>query len=140
MIRVSRNGPEARLARYHPVRFYLLRDDAIWDQIVESRAAAIEKDRDLSLSGVGEQLYFRHIEGSNLLSGLEQYTFPRERLDKAFSEEHGSANNTLETTVQGWHGSGQQIFDLSAISAMFLESDAMKTPAGRLRKVCKTPC
>lgn len=131
--RVSRNSPDARLARYHPVRFHLLRDDELWDQVVESHAAAVVQDEAMSLVGVGELLYFQHVEGLNLLSGLEQYTFPRERLDKAFAEEYGGANSTLETAVKGWHSSGQQIFDLSAISAMFLGSDAMKTPVGRLK-------
>jgi hypothetical protein len=133
MTRVSRSGPDARLAKYHPVRFYLLRDDKLWNQAVESRAAAIEADRAMSLLGAGELLYFKHVEGLNLLSGLEEYTFPRERLERAFAEEYGSANNNLETAVQQWHGSGQQIFDISAISAMFLGSDSMKTPVGRVK-------
>lgn len=133
MARVSRTGPQARLARYHPVRFYLLRDDDLWNKIVELHAADVKENREMSLLGVGERLYHVHVEGTNLLSGLEQYTFPPDRLKKAFDEEYDAVSNTLESAVNHWYGEGQQIFDLSSISAMFQGSDAMKTPVGRLK-------
>ncbi|MCA3775036.1 MAG: hypothetical protein IN818_08620 [Cutibacterium sp.] len=133
MKRVSRTGPEAKLARFHPVRFYLLRDDDLWTDMVELHFAEIKKDRTQSLLGVGERLYFSYRDGNNLLYGLEPYAFPLERLKKAFAEEYGSSGNTLEMAVMEWYRSGQQIFDLSAISAMFLGSDALKTPVGQLK-------
>ncbi len=133
MTRASRSGPEARLARFHPVRFYLMRDDDLWVDMVEQHYADIQEDRQWSLLGVGERLYMRHCEGENLLVGLEPFTFHEERLKKAFSEEYGGAGNTLEMAVQDWHGAGQQIFDVSPISAMFLTSNAMRTPVGRLK-------
>lgn len=133
MTRVSRTSHEAKLARFHPVRFYLMRDDDLWVDMVERHHADMAEDRSMALLGVGERLYFHHCDGNNLLLGLEQFTFPEERLKRAFGEEFGQAGNTLEMAVEQWYGSGQQIFDLSAISAMFLDSDAMKTPVGRLK-------
>lgn len=133
MTNSSRSGPEARLARFHPVRFYLVRDDDLWVQMVEQHSADIQEDRKWSLLGVGERLYMRHSAGANLLAGLEKFMFPEERLQKAFSEEFGGAANVLEMAVERWHSAGQQIFDLSAISAMFLSSDALRTPVGRLK-------
>jgi len=133
MTHISRSNHEAKLARFHPVRFYLVRDDDLWLEMVAQHHADIQDDRKWSLLGVGERLYMSHCEGANLLAGLEQFTFHEERLKRAFSEEYGGAANTLEMAVQAWHGAGQQIFDLSAISAMFLASDALKTPVGRLK-------
>ncbi|WP_321966986.1 hypothetical protein [Burkholderia cepacia] len=133
MKRVSRTGPESKLARFHPVRFYLIRDDDLWIAMAERHAADIKKDREMSLLGVGERLYFRHCEGASLLSGLEPYMFHQDRLKKAFEEEYGGASNVLEMAVMEWRSAGQQIFDLSAISAMFVGSDALKTPLGRLK-------
>lgn len=133
MTRVSRTGPEAKLIRFHPVRFYLMRDDALWDSAVERHTADIAADRRMSLMGVGERLYLEHLEGRNLLRGLEPYTFHHDRLKKAFEEEYGSSGNVLERTVSTWYVAGQQIFDLSAISAMFLGAHAMNTPVGRLK-------
>ncbi|WP_425953262.1 hypothetical protein [Ralstonia pseudosolanacearum] len=132
MKRVSRTGPEAKLVRFHPVRFYLMRDDDLWADMVERHIADMKVESSLSLLGVGERLYFSHRAGNNLLRGLEPYTFHEDRLKKAFGEEYGSSGNVLEMAVMDWFESGQQIFDLSAISAMFLGSDALKTPVGRL--------
>lgn len=101
--------------------------------MVEQRHADIQDDQSASLVGVGERLYLSHLEGANLLSGLETYTFHEDRLRKAFDDEFGGASNSLESSIQHWYSAGQQIFDLSAISAMFLTSDALKTPLGRLK-------
>lgn len=131
-MRVSKTSPEARLARFHPVRFYLMRDDDLWVSMVEKHAEDIKQDRKFALLGVGERLYHLN-EEHELLSGLERYTFPKERLQRAFTEEFGEANNLLESAVNHWFESGEQIFDLSAISAMFLDSDATRTPVGRLK-------
>lgn len=132
-MRVSRTGPEARLARFHPVRFYLMRDDDLWVAMVERHQADVQKDRAFSLLGIGERLYMAHRDGHNLLMGLETFTFPEERMKMAFAEEYGGASSTIESAVLDWFESGQQIFDLSRISPMFLGSDALKTPVGRLK-------
>jgi hypothetical protein len=110
-----------------------MRDDDFWEEMVERHCADIKEDQSMALLGVGERLYHIHRDGNNLLSGLEPYMFPLDRLKKAFDEEYGEAGSTEELAVQEWHKSGQQIFDLSAISAMFLTSDALKTPVGRLK-------
>ncbi|MEK8034186.1 hypothetical protein AACH06_25450 [Ideonella sp. DXS29W] len=115
------------------MRFYLLRDDDLWDHLVEQQEEHVQRDQSLSLIGVGEQLYIWHSQGEALLEGLEHYTFPQERLRKAFSEEYGGVSNALEMAVRKWFSAGEQIFDLSAVSAMFLTSDALRTPIGRLK-------
>jgi hypothetical protein len=133
MTAISRTSPEAKLERYHPIRFFLMRDDDDWIDMAENHAADQADDPLWRTYGVGERIYWSHLNGTNLLKGLEPYTFHEDRLKKAFDESYGEAGNTVEGMVSSWREAGEQIFDVSAIAAMFLGSNALKTPVGQLQ-------
>lgn len=128
-----RGSPDARLARFHPIRFYLLRDDPLWTQAVKKHEEDMREHPELRLLGVCELLYAVHKDVGSLLHGLEEYAFTDDRMERAFGDEFGGGGAQLESAVSAWAAHGEQIFDLSSIAAMFLESDALKTPIGQLR-------
>jgi hypothetical protein len=126
-------SPQTRLFKYHPVRFHILRDDPIWKQAVEIADQEIEDDRTNALIGISERIADWHQHGTSLLFHGETSAFPLSRVNAALDSDIGGESDSEELVFRDWHENGQQIFDLSQISALFLDSDANEVPLNSIK-------
>lgn len=129
------NTPSARLFKYHPIRFHVLRDDPLWIETAYMAQEQIQEDRKWSLLGIAERLAFDHREQS-LLFPEECLQFPIERVNAALldEDEGGSGEASAEEMVfQAWHAGGENIFALSSISAALADSGALNVSMNSIK-------
>jgi hypothetical protein len=123
-----------QMFKFHPVRFFELRKSDLWEVAVRRHIEAIKKERSLCLISVGESLMHEHEDHGGLIKpGMEEMVFPMERIKSAFDEENGCGAYILEGAIEQWATAGEQIFDVSAISAMFVDSDISDMPIRELK-------
>lgn len=117
-------GLSKRLFKFHPERFYLLRDAVSWDAALgHLRACANDVQEGHRLMGVSE--FMHHVALAENMAAVpthEQGDFTMSRIANVFSEEFGEQANGLETLLASWQAEGKHLFDLSPISAMFAAS------------------
>lgn len=133
MTMTKRDSREARLIKYHPVRFLLLRDDPVWVSAVQRRRQLIQEHEGYSLLSVCEMMAVELEQGGDLLLPSERTAFPYSRIEQALMEGAGGVGGAQEVAFIRWHHFGEQIFDLSAIAAIFTDSDASSVPLERLQ-------
>lgn len=127
-------APGARLFKYHPERFFHLRDDPLWFEALDVAAREIDKDRHAAIFGIAERIYyFNEQNPGRLLTPSEENEFPDIRLAEAIDSTKGGHASTEETMVSIWSQSGRQIFDLSRVAALFETSDAADVPLASIK-------
>lgn len=129
-----RDSPQARLFKYHPERFYLLRRSPEWEEAVTRKEQLASKEESYRLLSVTELLVDLLQERTGaLVPESESVQFDTGRIEEAIRDDTsvGMAAE-LESVVVGWAENGNQIFDLSAIAVVFQDSDAHHVPLDQL--------
>lgn len=127
-MRLTRNSPEAKLERFYPVRYFLYRDDDRWLDASQHIHELRQQDPKWRLISADE-LVLRQMRESGQLPAFEVPGITPERVDKLTESTCGS----VELAMSLWQRQGEQIFDLSPLSAMFQESDASDLPVAQLK-------
>lgn len=125
---IQKNSNYARLFKYHPERFFILRSYPEWADAVSDKEAWSKEDKAANIISVGENLLFQHMETGTHLNDAEHEQFPAGRLQHAMMDQFGGQAGALEQAVIKWKTAGEQIFDLSAIAALYLDADAAHVP------------
>lgn len=127
-MRITRNSPEARLDRFHPIRYFLYRSDEGWAEAMQYVQEMRRQDPKWRLTSADEMLLCDMLEDGQLpvleLSGITE-----ERVDAAMD----GGCDALELVLSMWQARGEQIFDISPASAMFQDSNASQLPVAFLK-------
>lgn len=130
---IKKTSHRAKLIKYHPERFFIIRSFPEWSDVALASHKRAQEDRKFALVAVGESIAYANFETGQLLIGSEFLTFTNERIERAVVDTKGGGCLALESAIQDWRKSGEQIFDLSAISAMFLNADALDVPLAQIK-------
>jgi hypothetical protein len=130
---INRASHRAKLIKYHPERFFILRSFPEWDEAASAHHRRVMEDRANALIPIGEAIAYIHFETEELLHDDEHMTFTKNRIERAVEDLKGGGCGAIESAIQMWMRSGEQIFDLSAISAMFLTADSLDVPIAKIK-------
>lgn len=122
--RPSKASYEARLFKYHPVRYTILRNDPLWKVIDDSIAMGFADP----LVGTGERVLYLLQHGYLTLSDIDVSFYSSETIEDILCMEGAGDESGLQIAEEDWHEKGEQIFDLSQIAALFSETDASDVP------------
>lgn len=130
---VRKNSNQARLFKYHPERFFILRSYPEWAEAVKAKERWIKEDQAAALVTVSEHLLYVHNETGAYINDTEREQFGVDRLERAIADEKGGQSSTLEQAMVQWKAGGEQIFDLSAIAALYLDAEAADVPLASIK-------
>lgn len=127
--RITKVSGKSRLFKYHPVRFSVLRSDPLWDLFEDLFAYEIASP----LYSTEERLLDLLMNGYLKLNEEDyKYYCEDDIADILCCEGSGDAGG-LRLAEYSWSNCGEQIFDLSHISAMFANTDASDVPLSALK-------
>lgn len=77
-MRITRNSPEARLDRFHPIRYFMYRSDEVWEAVLRHLQEMRRQDPKWRLTSVDEMLLSGMLEDLQLPAfGFEGITEER---------------------------------------------------------------
>jgi len=127
--KITKAHHESRLFKYHPVRYGVLRKDPLWSVIDDTISYGYAD----TLISVSERLLHLFQYGFINLNEIDRGICGNKEIENILQSEGSGDPDGLEFVARWWHEKGEQIFDLSQISALFTETDAGHVPFSAIK-------